>query len=172
MIKMEIKSTLILTMIISFIVGLLVGYIILGYSMSTSKVETIYETKYETITKTITKEFTTQLTTTITMNLPEITQANISELISNPKIYENKLISITGEFHYIVTIPELKLPYNAVVTSNKNQIGVLTNLKIKEGSKVLIIGIFTKGFQEKLSESGWIKDKEVYYITALKIIEI
>jgi len=170
MIKMEIKSTLILTMIISFIVGLLVGYIILGYSMSTSKVETIYETKYETITKTITKEFTTQLTTT--MNLPEITQANISELISNPKIYENKLISITGEFHYIVTIPELKLPYNAVVTSNKNQIGVLTNLKIKEGSEVLIIGIFTKGFQEKLSESGWIKDKEVYYITALKIIEI
>jgi hypothetical protein len=171
MIKMEIKSTLILTMIIiSFIVGLLVGYIILGYSMSTSKVETIYETKYETITKTITKEFTTQLTTT--MNLPEITQANISELISNPKIYENKLISITGEFHYIVTIPELKLPYNAVVTSNKNQIGVLTNLKIKEGSKVLIIGIFTKGFQEKLSESGWIKDKEVYYITALKIIEM
>jgi hypothetical protein len=167
---MEIKSTLILTMIISFIVGLLVGYIILGYSMSTSKVETIYETKYETITKTITKEFITQLTTT--MNLPEITQANISELISNPKIYENKLISITGEFHYIVTIPELKLPYNAVVTSNKNQIGILTNLKIKEGSKVLIIGIFTKGFQEKLSESGWIKDKEVYYITALKIIEI
>ena len=167
---MEIKSTLILTMIISFIVGLLVGYIILGYSMSTSKVETIYETKYETITKTITKEFITQLTTM--MNLPEITQANISELISNPKIYENKLISITGEFHYIVTIPELKLPYNAVVTSNKNQIGVLTNLKIKEGSEVLIIGIFTKGFQEKLSESGWIKDKEVYYITALKIIEI
>jgi len=167
---MEIKSTLILTMIISFIVGLLVGYIILGYSMSTSKVETIYETKYETITKTITKEFITQLTTM--MNLPEITQANISELISNPKIYENKLISITGEFHYIVTIPELKLPYNAVVTSNKNQIGVLTNLKIKEGSRVLIIGIFTKGFQEKLSESGWIKDKEVYYITALKIIEM
>jgi len=169
---MKIKSTLILTMIISFIVGLLVGYILLRYSMSTSKVETIYETMYETITKTITKEFTTQLTTTITMNLPEITQANISELVFNPKIYENKLVSITGEFHYIVTIPELKLPYNAVVISNKHQIGVLTNLKIKEGSKVLIIGIFTKGFQEKLSESGWIKDKEVYYITALKIIEI
>lgn len=169
---MKNKGTLILIIIISFVIGFLLGYILLRYSMHTFKVETVYETKYETMTKTITKEFTTKFTTTITMNLPEITQANISELISNPKIYENKLISIIGEFHYIVTIPELKLPYNAIVISNKNQIGVLTNFKIKEGSKVLIIGIFTKGFQEKLSESGWIKDKEVYYIIALKIIEI
>ncbi|MEM2553786.1 MAG: hypothetical protein QXW69_00690 [Nitrososphaerota archaeon] len=169
---MKNKGTLILIIIISFVIGFLLGYILLRYSMHTFKVETVYETKYETMTKTITKEFTTKFTTTITMNLPEITQANISELISNPKIYENKLISITGEFHYIVTIPELKLPYNAVVASSKHQIGVLTNFKIKEGSKVLIIGIFTKGFQEKLSESGWIKDKEVYYIMALKIIEI
>jgi len=96
----------------------------------------------------------------------------ISEIISNPSLYIGKRIVVIGTLHYISTIPEIKLPYNAIISSDGKQIGVLTSSKIYDNVKIIVKGIFTKGYQEKLGKEGWIKDKEVYYIIAIEIKKI
>lgn len=102
----------------------------------------------------------------------EYMYVSIPELNANPSYYENKKIAVAGEFHYIATIPEIRLPYNAVVVANNSQIGVLTTLSVREGAKVVVEGILLKGYRERLGESGWIKDGEAYYILAYKIEQI
>ncbi|MEM3466001.1 MAG: hypothetical protein QXU11_06505 [Thermoproteota archaeon] len=77
-----------------------------------------------------------------------------------------------GEIHNIVTVPEIRLPYNAVISFNNQNFGVSTSLRFKEGSKVIVKGIVTRGFHERLTGSGWKRDKEVYYIIVTEIEEI
>ncbi|MEM2276638.1 MAG: hypothetical protein QXI73_02140 [Thermoproteota archaeon] len=45
-------------------------------------------------------------------------------------------------------------------------------MRFKEGGKVVVKGIVTKGFQEYLTGSGWEKSREVYYIVAVEIEEV
>lgn len=96
----------------------------------------------------------------------------VSELNSNPASYEGKLVVVAGEIHGIVTVPEIRLPHNAVIVSKDQSFGVLTSMKFKEGSKVIVKGIVAKGFQEYLTGGQWEKGKEVYYIVAVEIEEI
>ncbi|MDW8033846.1 MAG: hypothetical protein RMI79_02670 [Nitrososphaerota archaeon] len=93
----------------------------------------------------------------------------IQELNLNPAFYEGKLVIVVGEIHGIVTIPEIRLPYNAIISSKSHSFGVLTNMGFKEGSKVIVRGIVAKGFQEYLTGSGWKRGGEVYYIVAVEI---
>ena len=96
----------------------------------------------------------------------------IAEIISNPFPYIGKRIAVIGTLHFISTIPEIKLPYNAIISSDKEQIGVLISSKIYDNTKVVIKGILVKGYQEKLGKNGWIKEKEIYYIIAIEIKKI
>lgn len=96
----------------------------------------------------------------------------ISEIISNPSSYIGKRIAVIGTLHFISTIPEIKLPYNAIISSDKEQIGVLISSKIYDNTKVIIKGILVKGYQVKLGKNGWIKEKKIYYIIAIEIKKI
>jgi len=96
----------------------------------------------------------------------------VPELNSNPASYEGKFVIAVGEIHGIVTVPEIRLPYNAVIASGNQSFGVLTSIRFKEGNKVVVKGIITKGFQEYLTVSGWEKSREVYYIVAVEIEEV
>lgn len=93
-------------------------------------------------------------------------------LNSNPEAYVGKLVVTVGEIHSIVTVPEIRLPYNAVIVFKNQNFGVSTSLRFKEGGKVIVKGIVTRGFQERLTGSGWERDKEVYYIIVTEIEEI
>ena len=102
----------------------------------------------------------------------EYTCVAVSEVVSNPSRYENRRIVVVGEFHHIATIPEIRLPYNAVVASNNSQIGVSTTLNVREGARVRVEGVLVKGYQERLGENGWVREREVYYIVAIRIEQI
>jgi len=100
------------------------------------------------------------------------TYLNLSEIVLNSSLYEGKNLTTVGELHYIVTIPEIRMPFNAVLTSGKFQIGILTSTKVKEGARVLVKGKLVKGYVERLGTNGWVKDKEVYYIIATEVKEL
>ena len=87
---------------------------------------------------------------------------------------ENQVVTVRGRIHRIVTIPEIRLPYNAVIDTGTCHIGVFIGQgleDLKEGSEVTIVGIVKKGYVEKLSDEGWVKSKEVYFIVAKEIRE-
>ncbi|MFN3805238.1 MAG: hypothetical protein ACK4SY_09295 [Pyrobaculum sp.] len=81
-------------------------------------------------------------------------------------------IAVVGEIHTLVTIPEVRYPYNAVLTIGGQTVGVYTTQRYREGAKVVVIGYLAKGYVEQLTERGWQKTKEVHYIHALEIKEI
>ena len=85
------------------------------------------------------------------------------------KKHLNHVVTVTGRVHYIIAMPEIKLPYNAVIDTGTCHIGVLINQRVEEGSKITITGIVRKGYIEKLSNNEWVKIKEVYFIVAVQI---
>jgi len=97
---------------------------------------------------------------------------SLTQVVQNISFYEGKVITTSGEIHFIASAPEVKMPFNAVLTSGGSQIGVLTPAHIREGSKVVVKGRLVKGYVEYLSANGWVKDGEVFYILAEEIHEI
>jgi hypothetical protein len=97
---------------------------------------------------------------------------NVSELLESPEAYEGKMIAVLGEFHNVATIPEIKLPYNAVLADGKYQIGVSTSQSVSEGSSVIVEGLFVKGTIKKLGSSGWVDSGSVWYIEAVRLRRI
>jgi hypothetical protein len=100
---------------------------------------------------------------------------DVSELTSNPTAYQGKLLTVIGEFHSIVTVPEIKLPYNAVIVSESSQIGVdiePSKAVGLEGSKVLVTGFLMQGTKKELGSEGWVDAGSVRYIEAIEAKKI
>ena len=99
----------------------------------------------------------------------------ISELNSNPSPYQGRLLAVAGEFHSIVTIPEIKLPYNSMLVGDSSQIGVdvgtIGNTGL-EGSKVLVTGWLVQGKEKTLGDKGWVDGRTHWYLEAIEISKI
>jgi hypothetical protein len=96
---------------------------------------------------------------------------NVSELVSNPDVYQGKLVAVVGELHVVFTIPEVSLPYNFMVVSEGFQVGVdvKTNFEGLKGSEVLVIGYLVKGTKKTLSMNGLVNAETVWYIEATEV---
>jgi|GEM_PF-2789320 hypothetical protein len=96
---------------------------------------------------------------------------NVSELVSNPDVYQGKLVAVVGELHVVFTIPEVSLPYNFVVVSKGFQVGVdvKANFEGLKGSEVLVIGYLVKGTKKTLGMNGLVNAETVWYIEATEV---
>jgi len=96
---------------------------------------------------------------------------NVSELVSNPDVYQGKLVAVVGELHVVFTIPEVSLPYNFVVVSEGFQVGVdvKANFEGLKGSEVLVIGYLVKGAKKTLGMNGLVNAETVWYIEATEV---
>jgi len=102
---------------------------------------------------------------------PSLTKTTISEILTNPSSWENKLVQAEGIIDGVVTIPETKLPFNYWLidkTNKENRIGVLWNGKetLRAGETALVTGIVKSGYEKKLTSEGWVNSTLVYYIEA------
>lgn len=100
-------------------------------------------------------------------------EVNISSILSNPEAWENKVIIVEGTIHILITIPELKYPYNYILREEdgKKSIGVFWDKAPlpHEGALVRVLGIVKKGYVQKLTGTGWVNHRLVWYIEAIAI---
>jgi len=102
---------------------------------------------------------------------PSPTKTTISEILANPSAWENKLVEVEGIIDGVVTIPEIKLPFNywLIDEANKtNKIGVLWIGKgvLRAGEHALTTGTVKSGYEKRLTAEGWVNSVLVYYIEA------
>lgn len=98
---------------------------------------------------------------------------NLSKLVKNPEKYQGKLIAVIGELHMIASIPEVRYPFNAILTDKSSQIGVeISNSIPYKGVKVMVIGWLNQGTIEKLGKNGWTPSGKTWYIIAAEIHKI
>ena len=105
---------------------------------------------------------------------PGPTKTTISEILANSSLWENKLGLVEGIIDGVVTIPEIRLPFNYWLidkTNKANRIGVLWNGKetLRAGEPALITGIVKSSYEKKLTAEGWANSTLVYYIEARAI---
>jgi len=102
---------------------------------------------------------------------PSPTKTTISEILADPSSWENKLVQAEGIIDGVVTIPEIKLPFNYWLigkTDEADRIGVLWKGKetLRVGETALVTGIVKCGYEQKLTSEGWVNSTLVYYIEA------
>lgn len=102
---------------------------------------------------------------------PSPTKTTISEILANPSKWENVLVEVEGIIDGVVTIPEIKLPFNYWLideASKTNRIGVLWTGKgvLRAGEHALITGTVKSGYEKRLTAEGWVNSTLVYYIQA------
>jgi len=102
---------------------------------------------------------------------PSPIKTTISEILANPPSWENKMVQVEGIIDGVVTIPEIKLPFNYWLidkTSEADRIGVLWKEKetLRVGETALVTGIVKSNYEKKLTSEGWVNSTLVYYIEA------
>jgi len=81
------------------------------------------------------------------------------------------LVQAEGTIDGVVTIPEIRLPFNYWLidkTDEADRIGVLWKEKetLRVGETALVTGIVKSGYEKKLTSEGWVNSTLVYYIEA------
>jgi len=81
------------------------------------------------------------------------------------------MVQVEGIIDGVVTIPEIKLPFNYWLidkTSEADRIGVLWKEKetLRMGETALVTGIVKSNYEKKLTSEGWVNSTLVYYIEA------
>lgn len=102
---------------------------------------------------------------------PSPTKTTISEILADPSSWENKLVQVEGVIDGVVTIPEIRLPFNYWLidkADKTNRIGVSWNGKetLRAGETALITGTVKSSYEKKLTSEGWVNSTLVYYIEA------
>lgn len=103
---------------------------------------------------------------------PDITKMTVSEIVANPALLENQTVEVEGMIDGVITIPEVRLPFNHWLVDKgdkKSKIGLLwaNDEALEVGSYVRIVGTVTKGYAQRLAMEGWVNSSPVYYIEAI-----